>query len=209
MELNELEKINELKEKGILTDEEFKKAKERILNGNETNQEKEENYNFFKNPQRNVTKKDVKILFAIIVGTLIFFSIFVFVCTSLPSNTNNEKDAIAETNNTYDIETTVKDMSQMFYENEAKAYSTFSGKRVKITGKIIDISVDTSVLLNMGTSISINENGAKYGALCNFKDGDTTGINNYKKGDFITIIGVVNDKFVNHINLEKCIICAE
>lgn len=32
MDLNELEKLNELKEKGALTDEEFKKAKEKLLN---------------------------------------------------------------------------------------------------------------------------------------------------------------------------------
>ena len=216
MNLNELEKLNELKEKGILTDKEFKKAKERILNGNETNHEKEEKYDFFKNPKRDATKNDLKIIFAIIVGTLIFFSIFVFVCTALPSSTNNEKDAIEETSNTsvnpllvYNIETTIKDMAQIFYENEANAYSTFYGKRVKITGNISDISVDTSIIVNMGTTITLDEKGAKYGVKCNFKDGDATGIKNYKKGDNITIVGTVSEKLINNMYLKECIICAE
>lgn len=93
MDLNELEKLNDLKDKGVLTEEEFQKAKSKILNNNFHSSDKdnyvsqlnnyrtsknEDKYDFFNSdPHRKVTKKDVKILLSItIVGTVALFILF-------------------------------------------------------------------------------------------------------------------------------------
>lgn len=106
----------------------------------------------------------------------------------------------------YDIEDSLTNISKEFYNNEARANKNYFGKKVKITAKIAKISVDSSVLFNTGVTVILEESGAYYDILCNFKEGDSTGITKYNKGDQITIIGKMDEFLINSIYMKKCII---
>lgn len=67
MDVHELEKLNELKEKGVLTDEEFQKAKENLLNGGST--AIVESASGLKCPKCNSKKVNIQIVDSGSVGT--------------------------------------------------------------------------------------------------------------------------------------------
>lgn len=72
MNLSELEKLNELKEKGILTEEEFKKAKEKLLNNDVPAQENIQN-----TTSRSTINKQDKKQPSVALLTIIFLGIFI------------------------------------------------------------------------------------------------------------------------------------
>ena len=144
-------------------------------------------------------KNNSKLILIIVIVIVCFFVVFF---GDRKKTDENVQNAIYN----YDVETSIKEMAQVYYDNELNGNKTYFNKRVKLTGIIDDISYDKSVAFNTGISIIIHEDGAKYRVYCNFKDGDASGITDYKKDDTITIIGNVNEMLSNSLSLNKCVI---
>ena len=123
-------------------------------------------------------------------------------------NTNEKekeknKTEKSEKNNKYDIEDTLTNIAQTYYENEARGNSTYFGKYVKVTATISSIDVDDSIFFNTGVSIYLKEKGAKYNMICQNDDG-IAGITKYSRDEQITVIGKMNTMAGSSLLLEKC-----
>ena len=106
----------------------------------------------------------------------------------------------------FDKEESIKEISKVYYDNKLRGNKEYFGKKIKVTAQITSINSDSSVLFNTGVTVNLEEKGAYYYMMCNFKDGDSTGILNYNRGDMITIIGTMDELIGNSLCLKKCII---
>lgn len=304
MNYKELEKLHELKEKGILTDEEFQKEKQKILNDTTTESAPNNNVNtqaiineeiitnekskmnkgsraftgflyFFrtlfiiftifsigskgmcitfliltilthisikqnekatiesetivKKKENTEKSKNAKETTYIVVGCLLL--IFLISCVSLFSNnansvvnnnTNKNNVSTTQTNTleTYQLETTIQEITKTYSENYINGQKQYLNKRIKISAPIYDIQYEHAGIIgilaeasqNNGVAkdgwaiIVLKENGIDTRIRCSFEDGDSTGITELKEGDTITIIGKLENVTGNLIGLYDCII---
>jgi len=116
------------------------------------------------------------------------------------NNVENQK------NTEFDIEDSLENITNEYYLNEARANTKYFNKKIKITSLIQSIDVDSSVLFNMGVTVHLYEKNAKYNIICNFKDGDSTGITKYNKGDKITVIGTMDTRIGDSPYMKNCFI---
>ena len=307
MNYEELEKLQELKEKGILTDEEFQKEKQKILN--DTKNESDSNNNvdtqaikneevitnenlkinkgsraytgflyFFRtlfiiftifsigskgmcitfliltilthisikqnekatiesetivkkkeNKEKLKKTKETKETTYIVAGCL--FLIFLIGCVSLFSdnansvvnnNTNKNNVSTTQTNTlkTYQLETTIQEITKTYSENYINGQKQYLNKRIKISAPIYDIQYEHAGIIgilaeasqNNGVAkdgwaiIVLKENGIDTRIRCSFENGDSTGITELKEGDTITIIGKLENVTGNLVGLYDCII---
>ena len=108
----------------------------------------------------------------------------------------------------YEIEDTIANMSETYYQNEARGNSTYFGKKVKVSGNISLISVDESVLFNTGVTVHLDEDGARYDLLCNNENG-IKGITKYSRGDNITVVGKMDTMVSSALVMHECEIYSE
>lgn len=126
-----------------------------------------------------------------------------------PSNNNaqdttkNDQSSSNKSSQSYDIEDSLANIANTYYQNETRGNKEYFKKRVKVTATISDISVDKSVLFNTGVTIHLKETGAKYRMLCNNEDG-IKGITYYNRGDSITVIGTMNTMVGSSLLMDKC-----
>jgi len=122
----------------------------------------------------------------------------------IQQETKVENNVESQSNKEFDIEDSLENITNEYYLNEARANIKYFNKKIKITSLIQSIDVDSSVLFNMGVTVHLYENNAKYSIICNFKDGDSTGITKYNKGDKITIIGTMDTRIGNSPYMKSC-----
>lgn len=122
---------------------------------------------------------------------------------SLTINQKTTKIVVNVIKPKYDIEDSLTNIALTYYQNEARGNSNYFGKNIKLTAQIYDIDVDDSVLFNIGVTIWLKEDGAKYNLSCNNEDG-ISGITKYNKGDFITVIGKMNTMSGRTLRLDNC-----
>lgn len=103
----------------------------------------------------------------------------------------------------FDKEGSLKDIAQVYYLNEARGNSEYFGKIIKVTGTIGKIDVDDSVLFNMGVTIWLKDNEAKYNLACNNKQG-IIGVSEVNRGEQISVIGEMDTLTNNFLTLDNC-----
>lgn len=124
--------------------------------------------------------------------------------TDKKANTYSQRENEQQNQLEYDIEDSLTNIADEYYLNEARANVKYFGKKIKITAGIEDITVDSSVFFNLGVTVYLREKGARYDLICNFGDGDSSGITYYNKGDKITIVGTMDEMIGSSLYMKKC-----
>lgn len=124
--------------------------------------------------------------------------------TQINLTIGNESEHVSVTVKAPDyIEDTLTNMSNVYYNNEVNGNNTYFGKKVKVSAIVSSISSDSSVFFNTGVTIHLDENGSKYGLMCNNEDG-IYGVNNINRGDRITVIGTMDERIGSSLFLKNC-----
>ncbi len=98
------------------------------------------------------------------------------------------------------IQISAIDLFAEYEKNGVAADNKFKGKEIEVSGEIE--SIDKDILDDLFVNLKGDEIGM-LGVQCYFKDKNNNDLNNLKKGDSITIIGIGNGKTIN-VTLKKC-----
>lgn len=161
--------------------------------------------NIDKEKEGNTSTAIIAIIFFIIIG----IGLFTFLDNMEETNTNPEKEVNITDLSKYDMKVDIAEFTETYYKNELTGNKKYGNKRIKIKGKLNNIDVDDSIILNTGTTCYLNS-GKHYDVACNFEKGDTSNLSDYSRGEYLTIIGTVDglhNGFPNKIiYLKECIV---
>lgn len=140
--IDDLEKIQELKEKGILTEEEFKLEKQKILaspteseSNNSEESEEPINKNDVNKENRSIDKKDKKKIIYLVIGIVLILIIAISISMALKNNKTKETSQNMELSN--NTETTVtEENNDMQVENNTNNENPIATMEVKDYGTI-------------------------------------------------------------------------
>jgi hypothetical protein len=98
-----------------------------------------------------------------------------------------------------------RELLDQFESNEIAAVSNFSGKRIKISGKITKISTgifDTDLLVDIGF---VGPFFDRTYATCSFVASEKKSLAKFSKGQDVVILGYVNGKLLGDVHLYDCL----
>jgi|GEM_PF-2402870 len=217
--LDELKKLADLKNQGILTEDEFQKEKEKLLNQNSVSVQTQNQENQKANGLPTKTQKcfkckkefDAKEKICPVCGKkqpstaagcfliIAFFIIIICILFAIFGDHSGKSNstASAQTNSVTTISANELDIE--YGKNEISAENKYKGKLIIVTGKVTEIS--TAFDGTPYVSIASDIYGMAY-VKCYFEDKNS--ITSINTDDKVKIEGVVSNYTYGHPTLEQC-----
>lgn len=117
------------------------------------------------------------------------------------SKSTTQKTNITVENNDYDFDISLKEMSEIYYNNELDGNKKFFGKKVKTKAKFNQVSTGTF----SGLIAYFDELDSIYGIYCVSFDKKTKNkLNTFNRNEVLTVIGTVDTLSSSSIKFKNC-----